>query len=91
LLRTGPLVAATTLPRDLFRVALQADANAIAVVRGTPRQDVSLTVHDQHALKRFGETAGWLSIRFVDYLIISTDAGLTRPSFLSWRTMESCD
>jgi len=85
LLRTGPLVAAMTSPRDVFRVALQADANAIAVVRGTPGLDVSLTVHDTRALKRFGEAAGWLSIRFVDYLVISTCDRLPHPPFRSWR------
>lgn len=87
LLRTGPLVAAMTSPRDLFRVALHADANAIAVVRGEPSLDVKLTVHDQRALKRFGETAGWLSIKFVDYLILSTADDLPRPLFHSWRTV----
>ena len=85
LLRTGPLVAAMTSPRDLFRVALQADANAIAVVRGEPGRDVNLTVHDTRALKRFGETAGWLGIRFVDYLVLSTGTDLKAPVFHSWR------
>jgi DNA repair protein RadC len=87
LLRTGPLVAAMTSPRDLFRVALHADANAIAVVRGEPSEDVAMTVHDHRALKRFGETAGWLSIKFVDYLILSTADDLPRPLFHSWRTV----
>jgi DNA repair proteins len=57
LLRTGPLVAAMTSPRDLFRVALRADANDIAVARGEPSFDVELTARDRAALKRFGETA----------------------------------
>ena len=85
LLRTGPLVAAMTSPRDLFRVALQADARAIAVVRGEPTTDVTLTVHDHRALKRFGETAGWLGIRFVDYIVISTTDALSEPRHYSWR------
>ncbi|MEO6003414.1 MAG: JAB domain-containing protein [Opitutus sp.] len=85
LVRTGPLVAAMTSPRDLFRVALQADAGAIAVVRGQPGTDVTLTVHDQRALKRFGETAGWLGIKFVDYLVISTSEDLEEPLYRSWR------
>lgn len=85
LLRMGPLVAAMTSPRDLFRVALHADANAIAVVRGEPGLDVQLTSHDRHALKRFDETAGYLSIQFVDYLIISAWDGLCKPLFHSWR------
>jgi len=85
LLRTGPLVAAMISPRDVFRVALQADANAIAVIRGTPGLDVSLTVHDQRALKRFGEASGWLNIQFVDYLVLSTATALPRPMFHSWR------
>jgi len=85
LLRTGPLVAAMTSPRDLFRVALQADANAIAVVRGEPGEDVALTRHDQRALKRFGETAVWLGIQFVDYLVISTRDDLASPRYRSWR------
>src|SRR5882762_1861607 len=42
LLRTGPLVAAMTSPRDLFRVALHADPTAIAVVRGEPTDDVTI-------------------------------------------------
>lgn len=86
LLRTGPLVAAMTSPRDLFRVALHADAHAIAVVRGEPSVDVNLTVHDTRALKRFGETAGWLNIQFVDYLVVSTNDNLRQPLFASWRT-----
>ncbi len=86
LLRTGPLVAAMTSPRDLYRVALHTDANAIAVVRGEPSENVTMTVHDQRALKRFGETAGWLNIQFVDYLVLSTCDALPRPCFRSWRT-----
>jgi DNA repair protein RadC len=84
LLRTGPLVAAMTSPRDLFRVALYADANAIAVVRGEPSENVAMTDHDRRALKRFGETAGWLNIQFVDYLIVSARDDLRRPVFYSW-------
>lgn len=85
LLRTGPLVAAMTSPRDLYRVALHTDANAIAVVRGEPSENVAMTVHDQRALKRFGETAGWLNIQFVDYLILSTREDLSKPMYYSWR------
>ena len=36
LLRTGPLVAGMIPPRDLFRVVLNADADAIAIVRDEP-------------------------------------------------------
>ncbi len=89
LVRTGPLVAAMTSPRDLFRVALQADANAIAVVRGEPSLNVAMTVHDIRALKRFGETAAWLGIQFVDYLVLSTSESLRNPLFYSWRTHRS--
>lgn len=85
LIRTGPLVAAMTSPRDLFRVALYTDANAIAVVRGEPGEDMMMTKHDHRALKRFGETAAWLNVQFVDYLIVSTRDGLRRPLFCSWR------
>jgi hypothetical protein len=67
--RTGPLVGAMTSPRDLFRAALLADANTIAIVLGEPGENVAMTVHDTRALKRFGETARYLSIQFVDYLI----------------------
>ncbi len=84
LVRTGPLVAAMTAPRDLFRVALHADAHAIAVVRGEPGREVELTRHDRRALKRFGETAGWLNIQFIDYLVISTRDDLPGPQFCSW-------
>lgn len=89
MLRTGPLVAAIVSPRDLFRVALQADANAITVIRGEPCDDVGLTVHDRRALKRFGETAGWLGIRFVDYLVLSSKHDLLRPIYRSWREVSS--
>jgi DNA repair protein RadC len=85
LLRTGPLVAAMVSPREVFRVALHVDANAIAVVRGEPGEDVSLTKHDHQAVKRFGETAGYLSIQFVDYLVISARDELRGPHFTSWR------
>ncbi len=84
-MRTGPLVAAMTSPRDLFRVALQADAHAVAVVRGEPSLNVAITVHGTRALKRFGETAGWLNIQFVDYLVISTSDNLRKPLYSSWR------
>lgn len=84
LLRTGPLVAAMTSARDLFRVALQADANAIAVVRGDPGEDVAMTVHDRRALKRFSEAAGCLSIQFIDYLVIGTRDDLDGPWYHSW-------
>lgn len=89
LVRTGPLVAAMTSPRDMFRVALHADANSIAVIRGEPGLNVAMTHHDHRALKRFGETAGWLSIQFVDYLVVSTASELPRPLFHSWRSSES--
>lgn len=85
LLRVGPLVAAMVSPRDLFRVALHADANAIAVVRGEPTSNVELTVHDRQAMKRLGEPADWLGIQFVDYLIISTGDDLRNPRYHSWR------
>ncbi|MEO6995851.1 MAG: JAB domain-containing protein [Lacunisphaera sp.] len=85
LLRTGPLVAAMTSPRDLFRAALQADAHTIAVVRGEPTGEPLLTVHDQQALKRFNETAGYLNIRFIDYLVISTRDDHQGPQFHSWK------
>lgn len=84
LLRSGPLAAAMTLPRDLFKIALLADAYAIAVVRGEPSEDVAMTKHDHRVLKRFGETAGWLGIEFVDYLIVSTRDDLRQPVFHSW-------
>ncbi len=84
LLRSGPMAAAMTLPRDLFKVALLADANAIAVVRGEPSEDVAMTKHDHRVVKRFGETAGWLGIEFVDYLIVSTRDYLRHPVFHSW-------
>jgi DNA repair protein RadC len=74
-----------TSPRDLFRVALHADSNAIAVMRGEPGSNMTMTVHDTRALKRFGETAGWLNIQFVDYIIVSTSDSLCRPVFKSWR------
>ena len=85
LLRSGPMAAAMTLPRDLFKIALLADAYAIAVVRGEPSEDVAMTKHDHRAVKRFGGTAGSLSIEFVDYLVLSTCDGLRRPLFSSWR------
>ena len=42
MLRSGPLAATTTMPRELFRVALFAEANAIAVVRGEPEEEVTM-------------------------------------------------
>lgn len=84
-MRAGPLVAGMILPRDLFRVALHADADAIAMVRGEPSLDVELTVHDRGALKWMSETARGLHIEFVDYLVISTCDGLCKPLFRSWR------
>lgn len=85
LVRTGPLVAAMTSPRELFRVALHADADAIAVVRGEPTERIEFTVHDHQAVKRFGETARCLSIQFADYLVVSTNDALSKPLFYSWR------
>jgi DNA repair protein RadC len=84
LLRSGPLAAAMTLPRDIFKVALLADANAIAVVRGEPSESMAMTKHDHRVVRRFGETAGWLGIEFVDYLIVSTRDDLRHPMFYSW-------
>ncbi len=84
LLRSGPMAAAMTLPRDLFKIALLADAYAVAVVRGEPSKNVAMTKHDHRVLKRFGETAGWLGIEFVDYLIVSTRDDLRRAVFHSW-------
>lgn len=84
LLRTGPLAAAMTLSRDLFRVALLAEANAVAVVRGEPSENVTMTKHDEATLRRFRETAGCLNMEFVDYLIISTGDDRRSPLFHSW-------
>jgi len=72
-------------PQDLFRVALRADANAIAVVREEPAKDVAMAKHDLRAPKRFGEIAAWLNIQFVDYLVLSARSGLRQPRFHSWR------
>ena len=84
LLRTGPLAATMTMPRDLFRVALLTEANAIAVVRGEPSENVTMTKHDEATLRRFRETAECLNIEFVDYLIISTCDDRRWPLFYSW-------
>lgn len=86
LLRSGPLAAGVTLPKDLFRVALLAEANAIAIVRGEPTEDVGITVHDQGAIKRFKQAADSLGIQFIDYLVMSVHDDLSRPLFFSWRT-----
>ena len=88
LLRTGPLAAAMTLSRDLFRVALLAEANAVAVVRGEPSENVAMTKHDEATLRRFRETAGCLNMEFVDYLIISTGDDRRWPLFHSWNAAE---
>lgn len=85
LLRTGPLVATMTMPRDLFRVALLAEANAIAVVRGEPSENVAMTKNDERALQRFRETAACLNVEFVDYLVIGTSDDHRWPLFYSWR------
>ncbi len=85
LLRIGPLAATMTMPRDLFRVALLAEANAIAIVRGEPSKNVEMTKHDERALKTFRETAVCLNIEFVDYLILSTGDDRRWPLFYSWR------
>lgn len=84
LVRTGPLVAAMTSPRDLFRVALHADANAIAVVRSEPSENVEMTVHDAGAVKRFKGAADSLGIKFINYIILSTRDDLRKPLFHSW-------
>ena len=84
LLRTGPLATSMTLSRDLYRVALLAEANAVAVVRGQPGEDVAMTKHDESTLRRFRETAGCLNIEFVDYLVISTCDDRRWPLFYSW-------
>jgi hypothetical protein len=49
-----------------------------------PQKEVAMSKHDHRVLKRFGETAGWLGIEFVDYLIVSTSDDLQRPLFHSW-------
>jgi DNA repair protein RadC len=82
--RTGLLVAAVTMPRELFRVALLAEANAIAIVRGEPTENVALTVHDQGAIRRFKQAADSLSIQFIDYLVLSTRDDLPKPLLYSW-------
>lgn len=83
-LKSGPMAAAMTLPRELFKVALLAEANAIAVVRGEPGDDVTMTKHDCRIVKRFGETAERLGIEFVDYIIVSSRDNLCKPHFRSW-------
>ena len=40
-----------------------------------------MSKHDHRVLKRFGETAGWLGIEFVDYLIVSTSDDLQTISY----------
>ena len=84
LVRSGPMAAAMTPPRDLFKIALLSEAYAIAVVRGEPGENVTMTKHDHRVVKRFTETAGWLGIEFVDYLIVSTHDDLRQPAFHSW-------
>jgi DNA repair protein RadC len=85
LLRAGPCAAGVTPTRDLFRVALQADAHAIAVVRGEPGTTVILTPTDLRRAQEFAAAGSSLNIRCVDYLVISTQENLRRPVYASWR------
>jgi DNA repair protein RadC len=85
LLRAGPMAATITPPRDLFKVALLAEARAIAVVRGEPNENMTMTKHDHRVVMRLGETAGWLGIEFLDYLVVSTRDDTRKAQFHSWR------
>lgn len=85
LIRIGPMAAAITPPRDVFKVTLMAEARAIVVVRGEPSEDVTMTKHDHRMVMRLGETARWLGIEFLDYLVVSRRDDLRKPRFHSWQ------
>lgn len=85
LIKRGPLTAAMTSAREVFKVALRLDANAIAIVRSEPGAEVELTKQDRSAVRRYGETAGYLGIKFVDYLVVSMREERHGPRFCSWR------
>ena len=56
LLRSGPMAAAMTLPRDLFKIALLADAYTIAIVRGEPSEDVAMWWQDSGTARSHEKT-----------------------------------
>jgi hypothetical protein len=56
-------------------------------VRGEPTANVTLTIHDRNAVKRFSEAADWLDIQLVDYLVVDTTNAQRAPNYTSWRNL----
>lgn len=82
-LRTGPCVTAWPHLREVVRVAIVADARAIAIVRGEPGEDVTPKSSDQRLAQRLREAATALEIEWIDYLIVSSRNDAERPEYFS--------
>ena len=75
----GVLVATQVIPRDVFRVALLAEARSIACLR-TAERETKPTLADGRLLFTLRETSKLLGIEFADYLI----ARCRDHDFYSW-------
>jgi DNA repair protein RadC len=75
----GVLVATQVFPRDVFRVALLAEARSIACLR-TAEREIKPTPADGRLLYTIHETSKLLGIEFADYLI----ARCGDHDFYSW-------
>lgn len=81
-IKTGPLVAAQVVPRDLIRVALLAEARSIALMRTDCGSGaLNPTLADGRLLWAIRESAKHLNIEIADYLITR----LSGTDHHSWR------
>jgi len=72
-LKTGPLVAARTSVREVFRAAVLAEASAIACLRTQSEGEVQPGLADGRLLWNLREMAKLTNLEFIDYFITRLD------------------
>ena len=82
-LKPGPLVTAVPHLRDVMRIAILADARAIALVRSEPADNCAADTADLRLAQRLRNAATAIEVEWIDSLIISTRDDATKPEYYS--------
>jgi len=73
----GTLNASIVHPRDVYKAAIQKNANAIILVHNHPSGDVTPSGEDLNITKRLVEAGNLMGIKVLDHLIIGSDIFLS--------------
>lgn len=70
----GSLDSSHAHPREIFKIALLANAKSIILVHNHPSGDTKPSHEDREVTRRIGEAARLLGIHLLDHLIVGEDS-----------------